>query len=306
SASVTVYSPYGKSSPSTIAFPSLPVVIVTVVLPSLEVNVYVLSLDGLPPSVTVISTSSHTFGFSFGTMLSETSHSSVTSTVPTSFPSTSVTVYSPFGNSLRSTVTFPSLSVVIVTVVSPSFDVNVYVLSLDGLPSSVTVISTSSHTFGFSFGTTTFLTLSSQSSLYSTSISPRSLPSLSVTLYLPPGKSSRSNVILPFSSVVSVNFSPSSDSNVISSSVTGLPSWSSTSTVNSSQTFGSSSGTITVLTLSSQSSLYSTSISPRSLPSLSVTLYLPSGKSSRSNVILPFSSVVSVNFSPSSDSNVIS
>src|SRR5699024_6219373 len=140
----------------------------------------------------------------------------------------------------------------------------------------------------------------------STSISPRSLPSLSVTLYLPPGKSSRSNVILPFSSVVSVNFSPSSDSNVISSSVTGLPSWSSTSTVNSSQTFGSSSGTITVLTLSSQSSLYSTSISPRSLPSLSVTLYSPAGRAGRSNVILPFSSVVSVNFSPSSDSNVIS
>src|SRR5699024_2376839 len=140
----------------------------------------------------------------------------------------------------------------------------------------------------------------------STSISPRSLPSLSVTLYLPPGKSSRSNVILPFSSVVSVNFSPSSDSNVISSSVTGLPSWSSTSTVNSSQTFGSSSGTITVLTLSSPSSLYSTSISSSSLPSLSVTLYLPSVNSSRFILFLPFSSVVSVNFSPSSDSNVIS
>src|SRR5699024_4070679 len=108
----------------------------------------------------------------------------------------------------------------------------------------------SSQTFGSSAGIITVLTLSSQSSLYSTSISPRSLPSLSVTLYLPSGKSSRSNVIFPFSSVGFVNFSPSSDSNVISSSVTGLHSWSSTSTVKSSQTFGSSSGTITVLTLS--------------------------------------------------------
>src|SRR5699024_2572523 len=110
-------------------------------------------------------------------------------------------------------------------------------------------------TFGSSSGTIIVLTLSSQSSLYATSISPRSLPSLSVTLYLPSGNSSRSNVTFPSSSVVFVILSPSSDSNVYSSSVTGLPSWSSTSTVNSSQTFGSSSGIITVLTLSSQSSL---------------------------------------------------
>src|SRR5699024_10704130 len=93
------------------------------------------------------------FGSSFSETISiATLQSSSIVTVPTTFPSASVTVYSPFGNSSRSTIAFPSLSVVIVTVVLPSFDVNVYVLSLDGLPSSVTVISTSSHTFGSSFG----------------------------------------------------------------------------------------------------------------------------------------------------------
>src|SRR5699024_5359847 len=184
-------------------------------------------------------------GVGFGSSFSETIpiatlQSSSIVTVLTTFPSASVTVYSPFGNLSRSTIVFTCLSVVIFTVVLPSVDVNVYVLSLDGLPSSVTVISTSSHTFGSSgssTGTITFATLSSQFTLYSTSISPTVLPSLSFTVYLPSGKFSRSNVTLPFLSVFFVIFLPSSDSNVYSSSVTGLPSSSSTSTINFSQSF---------------------------------------------------------------------
>lgn len=58
-----------------------------------------------------------------GTLKSNlTIQSSVTSTVPTSFPSASVTTYFPFGNFSRSTFALPFSSVFIVTLFFPSLE----------------------------------------------------------------------------------------------------------------------------------------------------------------------------------------